>query len=81
MPRFFFHIADGHRFPDEEGAILPDVPAALQVACVSAREIVAEEIKEGKPLSLGERIEIQDEAGRIVAVVTFKEALAHGELK
>lgn len=82
MPRFFFHITDGDRFPDEEGVVLADVPAALQAASMGAREIVAEEIKQGKPLSLGEHIKIQDESGCIVAVVTFRDALGlEGEPK
>ncbi len=75
MPRFFFHIADGDRFPDEEGAILPDVTAARKLALVGAREIVADDLKQGKNLSLNDRIEIQDESGSIVAVVTFREAV------
>jgi hypothetical protein len=75
MPRFFFHIADGDRFPDEEGVVLSDVTAAVQVASVGARDIVAEDLKQGKGLSLNDRIEIHDESGHVVAVVTFREAV------
>jgi Domain of unknown function (DUF6894) len=75
MPRFFFHIADGDRIPDNEGADLPDVSAALKVALAGAREIVAEDLKHGGNLSLTDRIEIQDESGDIVAIVTFGEAV------
>jgi hypothetical protein len=62
MPRFFFHIADGDRFPDEEGVTLSDVTAAVQLASVGAREIVAEDLKQGKGLSLNDRIETHDES-------------------
>lgn len=75
MPRFFFHIANGDRFPDEEGAVLPDLTAARKLALVGAREIVADELKQGKSQSLNDRIEVQDESGRVVAVVTFREAV------
>lgn len=75
MPRFFFHIADGEQFSDEEGVILPDVRAAIQVAAAGAREIVAEDLKQGNGLPQNEGIEIQDESGHIVAVVTFREAV------
>jgi hypothetical protein len=75
MPRFFFHIADGEQFPDEEGIILPDIRAAIQVAAAGAREIVAEDLKQGNGLPQNERIEIEDESGQIVATVTFREAV------
>lgn len=75
MPRFFFHIEDGDRFPDDEGAVLPDAMAARRVALVGAREIIAEDLKQGKGLSLDDRIEVQDESGRIVVIVTFREAV------
>ena len=75
MPRFFFHIEDGDRFPDAEGAVLSDATAARQVALVGAREIMAEDLKQGKGLSLNDRIEVQDESGRIVVIVTFREAV------
>jgi hypothetical protein len=75
MPRFFFHIADGEQFPDEEGIILPDIRAAIQVAAAGAREIVAEDLKQGNGLPQYERIEIEDESGQIVATVTFREAV------
>ena len=75
MPRFFFHIANGDCVPDAEGSELPDLAAARETALTGAREMIAEELKQGKDLSLEDRIEIEDEAGRIVAVVTFKEAM------
>ena len=75
MPRFFFHIADGERFLDDEGVVLPDVSAAVEMAWVGAREMVAEDLKLGNGLPLNDRIEIHDESGHIVAVVTFREAV------
>jgi hypothetical protein len=75
MPRFFFHIADGEQCPDGEGIILPDIRAAIQVAAAGAREIVAEDLKQGNGLPQNERIEIEDESGQIVATVTFREAV------
>lgn len=74
MPRFFFHIADGEQFADEEGAILPDVRAAIQVAAAGARGNSRGRFEAGQRFA-PERIEIQDESGHIVAVVTFREAV------
>lgn len=75
VPRFFFHIANGERFLDDEGVVLPDVPAAIAVASVGAREMVAEDLKQGHGLPLNDRIEIYDESGRIVGIVTFRDAV------
>jgi hypothetical protein len=77
VPRFFFHIANGERFLDDEGVVLPDVPAAIAVASVGAREMVAEDLKQGHGLPLNDRIEIYDESGRIVGIVTFRDAVGH----
>ena len=75
MPRFFLHIAGGDLFPDEEGVDVPDVAAALQLASAGAREIVAEDLKQGRALSLNDRIEVHDQFGRVVGIVTFREAV------
>ena len=75
MPLFFFHIEGEVRLPDEEGSVLLDVLAARGAALVGAREIAAENLKQGKGVSLDDRIEIEDESGQNVAVVTFREAL------
>ncbi len=53
---------------------LPDLPAAHQEALLSAREILADQLRAGKPLD-GQLIEIADESGRVLGVLSFKDAL------
>ena len=43
MPRYFFHVADGHDIPDLEGTMLADVAEARSQAIVTAGEILRSE--------------------------------------
>ena len=71
MSRFYFHLqAGGQVVPDDEGTDLPDLSAAQREAIQSAREMLADAIKSGKP-EIAEAIVIADEAGRALAVVPF----------
>jgi hypothetical protein len=74
MPRFFFHLKDGATFCDEEGMSFATVEEARKEAIRSAREIMADEVRRGS-LTLVDRIEIADEGGNPVTVVTFAEAV------
>jgi hypothetical protein len=50
MGRFYFHMQErGEVFPDEEGIELPGVDAAKQEALRSARDLLADAIRFGKP--------------------------------
>ena len=40
MPRYFFHVQDGHDMPDDEGTVLADADAARVVAVVTAGELI-----------------------------------------
>lgn len=42
MPRYFFHIADGHYIPDHVGMVLPDDEAARREAMTASTAIVAD---------------------------------------
>ena len=74
MPRFFFHLKDGATLCDDEGMTFDTVEEARKEAVRAAREIMADEIRRGS-LTLVDRIEIADEGGNAVTVVTFAEAL------
>lgn len=74
MPRFFFHLKDGATFCDEEGMSFATVEEARKEAMRAAREIMADEVRHGS-LTLVDRIEIADEGGNPVTVVTFAEAV------
>lgn len=75
MPRFFFHVRDGAGLSrDEEGQDLPDVEAARREAVCSNREMLGERILHGGALN-HRQIEIADETGQVVCVVSSADVL------
>ncbi len=78
MPRYFFHIREGnllHR--DQEGQLLSDAEAARAEAINSVREILSEKLLHGGSLN-HRSIEIADETGRVVDVVSSRDVLFQG---
>ena len=78
MPRFRFHVRDSDSDSDSlledlEGAEFPDLEAARAETVAASREVLAERIKAGLPLS-GLQFEIRDEAGEMVATVPIRDA-------
>jgi hypothetical protein len=72
MARYHFHLHEcGTVIPDEEGLERPDLESVRQEALVSARELVANELRQGK-VCLSCHIEVQDEAGQGVLTLPFK---------
>jgi hypothetical protein len=82
MPRFFFHVRDGDDLSrDEEGQEFPDVEAARREAVSSNREMLSERILHGGSIN-HRQIEIADETGHVVEVVSTSEVLfRHGRLQ
>src|SRR5215210_4326878 len=75
MSRLYFHLqAGGQVVPDDEGTDLPDVSAAQREAMQSARELLADAIKSGKP-EVAEAFVIRDAAGRALSVTPGRDAL------
>ncbi len=78
MPRYFFHVREGAELSrDLEGQELPNVEAARREAIAANREIMGEKILHGGSLD-HRSIEIADETGRVVDVVTAHEVLRQG---
>jgi hypothetical protein len=73
MPRFYFHLVEEAIVQDNEGADLPDEAAARQRALASARDVVAEDARNGL-LNLLPRIDVTDEEGNLVFSLGFHEA-------
>ena len=73
MSRFFFHVYNHETTIDEEGQELADLDAAREIALDSARDLVCDSVHLGH-LNLDHRIEVTDEAGETVLVLTFREA-------
>jgi hypothetical protein len=58
---------------DEEGQELPHIVAARELALGSARDLVCDSVHLGH-LNLDHRIEVEDEQGETLIVLTFCEA-------
>jgi hypothetical protein len=75
MGRFYFHVRVGDQLiRDEEGIDLPDFSAARREAIESARELLADAIKAGRPEIL-EAFVIVDEGGREIDAVLLAAVL------
>lgn len=75
MPRYYLHLRDDVDVPDHEGKNLPDVEAARSYAVELARFELAEMVKREGRIVLRHRIEIEDEAHRVVDTVWFREVV------
>ena len=82
MPRYFFHVRDGADVSrDEEGQTLPNVEAARREALSTNREMLVERLLHGGSLN-HRQIEIADETGHVVEVVSAADALFNkGQLR
>ncbi len=75
MPRFFLHIRNSTGLTvDEEGHEFPDLAMAEAEAINGIRSVLAEDLRSGV-LDLRGQVEISDEAGKLVRIVRFREAL------
>ncbi len=74
MPRYFFHLYNDEIAMDEEGKVLPDLDAAHANGVKEAREMMLDNVTEGR-INFSHRIDIADETGAVLASVTFGEAV------
>jgi hypothetical protein len=76
MPTYYINIRDhGKLIRDLEGIKVESLDAAVSEALQSARELMATEVLAGSQAD-GRKFEIMDEAGVIIKVVSFTDALA-----
>lgn len=69
------HICDGAGFiEDEEGIVLPDEAAARAAAVLSARDVMAGDLRRGE-LDLSSFIEVENEKHKLLFILTFAEAV------
>jgi hypothetical protein len=69
---YFIHVVtDQERIIDPEGAAFPDLHAAKEEAAQSARDLMAEELRCGRPMPVGWRVQIADTSGTIVHAIPF----------
>jgi hypothetical protein len=77
MPRYFFHLRDrSGTLLDIEGSEHADAEAAAAEAMRHARGMIVEDVRHRGEVPLGDRIEITDAAGTMIATVSFADSLA-----
>ena len=74
MPRFFFNLRDDVSVEDCEGKDLVDAGKAHEVAVHYAREMMAEDVKDGR-LVLRDSIDVVDETGAKILTLPFRDAI------
>ena len=76
MPRYYFHLYNDVDAPDLDGVDLPDLAAARQWGLRNARFTAAETIKETGRLVPAHRIAIEDEDGKLLDTIYFRDAVS-----
>ena len=74
MPRFRFHVINDIDAPDDEGLELDNLAVAHLKAIDFARDLAAAAVRQGR-LDLKHRIDVEDETGKVLAAVTFADAV------
>jgi hypothetical protein len=78
MAVYFFHLATpGKLVVDEEGRDLPGLEAATQEAVDSARDIIADALKDGSDVH-GFAFNVTDDRGQQVMIYDFNNQLNGG---
>jgi hypothetical protein len=75
MPRYFFDLYNDMVALDEEGAVLVSPEEAHERALGEAREMITASVEEHRKVDLTHRIEIRDEAGKILERIQFERAV------
>ena len=75
MARYFLHLRDGSdELLDPDGMELADMDAVRDPVLTSARDTIAGDVHQGN-LDFGYRIEAEDDSGRVVHTLHFKDAV------
>lgn len=74
MPRFRFHVINDIDAPDDEGQELANLAAAHLKAVDCARDLASSAVRLGR-LDLKHRIDVEDDAGKVLLTVTFGDAI------
>jgi hypothetical protein len=74
MPMFRFHVINDIDAPDEEGLELANLAAAHLKAIDFVRDLASAAVRQGR-LDMKHRIDIEDDAGKVLLTVTVAEAI------
>lgn len=82
MPRYILRLFNSGGWPpDPEPQEIRDDRAAYDSAIYSIRDLVASEVREGTQINLAHFIAIEDENGRELCQVRFREAVSFIDLE
>jgi hypothetical protein len=74
--RYHFHVFNGFRvILDPDGGDFPNLAAAAAEGAQSARDLIAEKLRAGKPFPKGWVVQIADPDGIVLEVIPFDELL------
>lgn len=75
MPRFYLHLRDGtDETLDPEGVDYPDMDAVRKAALSGARDLMANDLRNGGIIDLRYRIDAENEDRQVVYSLPFKHA-------
>lgn len=74
MRKFYFHLFNDEDIWDREGVELPDEAEALRRGETAAREMAAQNVREGR-LVLGHRIVVCAENNRSIGTIHFRDVV------
>lgn len=75
MQRFHLHVFHGEPVHDHEGLDRPDLDAAIKEAVRGARDLIASDMRAGRPIYRSNHIDIADHAGRVLHTVRYADVL------
>ncbi|MFD1107349.1 DUF6894 family protein [Sphingobium olei] len=76
MERYHINLFNDADILDEEGQEFVDLAAAHAEAMRSAREVIADHVMNGRPIDLRHRMEITDNAGKLLDMIRFGDAIS-----
>lgn len=75
MPRYFFDLFDDVEARDDYGVELSDVNGAIAHALLEARTMIQASVVDTGRIDLRHHIDVRDEAGAILHVMHFEDAV------
>ncbi|MDT8759385.1 hypothetical protein MZO42_11815 [Sphingomonas psychrotolerans] len=75
MPRYYLNLFNDVDTTDEEGCDYADLAEARNGAIEAARALIAEHVTKAQPIDLGDRIEVTDGQGVVLATIRFREVV------
>lgn len=71
MHRYLHIVTDIERLVDPDGQCFDTLASAIEEARQCGRDLMAEELRQGRPLPLNWRVQVADEEGCILATFRF----------